>query len=122
MKARVFLAAAVTLGSTGVSVLIGAPAANAQQACGWSVNTGTQVPSNATMDGPYNSYNLYSGNSSSCAKTGATVLEGSAVRVYCHENNNAGNSWLYVSPYGSIRGWVSRANVSSYWPSVPNCS
>jgi len=122
MKAKALLAAAATVGSTILSVVIGAPTAHAQQACNWTVNLTGKQPSNSTMDGPYNSYNLYNGNSTSCGKTGATVVEGMSIKVYCHEDNNQGTSWVYIEIYPGVRGWTSRANVGSWWPSVVNCA
>ncbi|MFB8001410.1 hypothetical protein [Nocardia sp. NPDC056000] len=121
MKVRVLLAAAATLGSTCLSVLIGAPAAHADRLqCNWSPNTGSQVPGIGYVEGPYNSYNLYNGDSSSCGKTGATVVKGAQIKIYCHENN--GNAdWVWFSPYPGIKGWTSRSNVGSYSPAVPKC-
>ncbi|WP_067700228.1 SH3 domain-containing protein [Nocardia jejuensis] len=122
MKSRILLAAALTFGSTGLSLLTGTPAAQAQQACNWYPSTsGHATWGDATMDGPYNSYNLYTGNASTCDRTGYTVAEGAAVKVICHEKNNAGNEWAYIQNGAGHRGWVSRSNISSWWPTVSNC-
>ncbi|UFS98503.1 hypothetical protein [Nocardia huaxiensis] len=123
MKTRVLLAAAATIASTGVSVFVGTPAAHAQQACGWTVDTSSKQPSNAVMDGPYSSYNLYDGNSTSCSKKpGSTTPEGSSIKVFCTEWNNSGNLWVYIQNQSGVRGWTSRSNIGSWWPSVSNCS
>ncbi|WP_194818349.1 SH3 domain-containing protein [Nocardia sp. XZ_19_385] len=121
MKVNVLLATAVAVGSTGLSVVLGAPAANAGTACSW--NPGNWGFSDSVMDGPYGSYNLYNGNSTSCGKIpGATVVEGAPIRVICHLDNDQGNSWVYLQTSSGNRGWTSRSNVGSWWPSRPKCS
>ncbi|MFD9551680.1 hypothetical protein ACFWBG_30230 [Nocardia salmonicida] len=120
MKVRLLLAAALTLGSTGLTALVGAPAAHAEQWCAWNPDTGGWYR-NTTMNGPYNTYNLYTGNSSSCAKTGATVSEGAAIKLYCVEPNNANNWWAYIKTSSGAKGWVSLDNVQ-YNEIVAMCS
>ncbi|WP_067703788.1 SH3 domain-containing protein [Nocardia jejuensis] len=114
MKTRILLAAALTAGSTGISAFLGTPVAQAQQACNWTVNTGTTVARDTTVDGPYSSYNLYSGNSTSCSKTGATVVQGLQVKIYCWQTNDAGNAWAWIQAFPGTKGWISRSNLGSY--------
>ncbi|MGW4533242.1 hypothetical protein ACWEOI_20065 [Nocardia sp. NPDC004340] len=122
MRARLLLAAAVTIGSTGLSVFAGAPAAQAGQACNWyPSDVGHAIYGDSVMDGPYNTYNLYTGNSSSCDHTGYTVAEGAAIKVVCTEKNNAGNLWVYIKNSAGHKGWVSRSNVGTIWPIVSDC-
>lgn len=121
MKARVLLATALTLGSTGVSIALGTPVAQADQACNWSPTTGVRGPTDSDINGPYSVYNLYNGDSTSCGKTGATAVQGLWIKVICLETNNAGTRWAYIQISPGVKGWVSRANIGTIYPLPGDC-
>lgn len=117
MKKKALLAAALTLGSTGLSIFLGSPVAHAETRCPYFPDKNPVTY--AEVRGQYNGYNLYLGNSTGCGTTGTTVSKGQMLHVICHLANNSNNDWYFTETAFQDRGWISKSNMQSV--SVPAC-
>ncbi|MFJ8043880.1 hypothetical protein ACIRBX_25600 [Kitasatospora sp. NPDC096147] len=117
MKLRA-LGVATTLAATAFLSIATGTAAEAAPGCGSKpAANGSRT---ATVDGPYQTYNLYKGPATSCGTTGATVKDGTGATALCAANIT-GTTWYYMdTPSG--KGWISSANVKTYSGAPGNCA
>lgn len=113
MKTRALATAIALTSAATFSVLTGAPA-HASDRCQWSPTTTSPGSPAALTSTKYNNYNLYSGPSTSCSKTGATVPKHVWVELRCGTPNEARNLWEYVAIPGGKQGWIASANFEVY--------
>ncbi|MFB9371570.1 hypothetical protein ACWCYY_04435 [Kitasatospora sp. NPDC001664] len=108
MKLRALGLATTLAASAFITVATG----TAAHAIGCGSTPAAVSPKTATVDGPYNSYNLYNGPATNCGTHGSPVPDRSGATALCSANIT-GTTWYYMDTV-SGKGWISSANVKLY--------
>lgn len=112
--ATVVVSAAVALAASATTASANVSGDAAVQTC-W----GTGTPNPDSYDPGYGEVKnatapLRPGPYADCG-TRETMYQGYTMTIYCHYNNDVGNTWYYVSAYPYwTKGWIYSRNVTAH--------